>query len=140
MSDELGVRASNAERARVADALYAHASAGRLSVEEMSERTEATFAARTLGDLQALLADLPPETGPSPRQAERLRRMQPWLRTRWAGYGAVVVICLVVLAITSIATGGVLYSWPMWVAGPWGLALLAKTVGGLERECSAPRS
>lgn len=125
---ERETRASDAERNAVVGALYAHAAAGRLAVEEMSERTEAAVAARTRGDLQPLLADLP-EDGEPPARAEPASRIPSRQRTRWAGYGAVVAICLVVWAVTSITAGAMLYFWPIWVAGPWGVALLAKTFG-----------
>ena len=123
---ELETRASDAERSLVVDALYAHAAAGRLTVEEMSERTEAAIAARTLGDLRPLLADLP-QAGEPPARVEPAGWTPPWQRTRWAGYVAVVAICVVVWAVTSITAGAALYFWPIWVAGPWGMALLAKT-------------
>lgn len=123
---EPDTRASDAERTVVVDTLYAHATAGRLTVEEMSERTEAALAARTLGDLQSLLADLP-EIRERPARAEPADRMPVRQRMRWTGYAAVVAICMVIWAVTSITAGATLYFWPIWVAGPWGLALLAKT-------------
>ena len=59
-ADDPALRASDAERERVVAALRAHCAAGRLSVEELAERSERAYAARTLADLAALTFDLPP--------------------------------------------------------------------------------
>ena len=53
------VRASDAERDRVVEALAAASAEGRLTLEEYSERSDAALVARTLGDLASLTADLP---------------------------------------------------------------------------------
>ena len=53
------IRASDADRDRVAALLREHHAAGRLTAEEFSERLDATYAAKTLGELDELLADLP---------------------------------------------------------------------------------
>jgi hypothetical protein len=58
-SDQPRVRASDADRAAVADALRAHCAAGRLDVDELEQRLAAALAARTLGELDALVRDLP---------------------------------------------------------------------------------
>ena len=53
------LRASDEEREERVVALHAHCRAGRLTVEELEERTQAAYAARTVGELEALTADLP---------------------------------------------------------------------------------
>lgn len=53
------VRASDADRDRIVDALAAASAEGRLTLEEYAERSEIALAARTLGDLAGLTADLP---------------------------------------------------------------------------------
>jgi hypothetical protein len=57
------MRASDADRDRVLDVLRSAAGEGRLTPEEFDERMAATLAARTLGDLAALTADLPAGPG-----------------------------------------------------------------------------
>jgi cobalamin biosynthesis protein CbiG len=52
-------RASDADRDRVASLLQEHHAAGRLSAEEFSERLDSALRARTLDELDELLADLP---------------------------------------------------------------------------------
>ena len=59
MPDPPDVRASDAERERTAGRLRRAATEGRLSVEELDERSARAYAARTRGELAELLADLP---------------------------------------------------------------------------------
>jgi hypothetical protein len=53
------MRASDAERERAVDVLKAGFSEGRLSQDEYADRAGQAHAARTYGDLAALIADLP---------------------------------------------------------------------------------
>jgi hypothetical protein len=55
-----GLRASHADRDRTVDVLRVAAGDGRLTAAELDERLEAALTARTLGELTALTADLPP--------------------------------------------------------------------------------
>ena len=59
MADPSGLRASDAERERTVGRLRRAVTDGRLTVEELDERSERAYAARTRGELAALLADLP---------------------------------------------------------------------------------
>lgn len=58
------LRCSDVDRERVAEALRQAAGDGRLTLSELEERLEATFNARTYGDLQPITRDLP--QGPYP--------------------------------------------------------------------------
>ena len=68
------MRASDADRDRVADALREAYAEGRLDVEEHNERVDLAYKAKTLGELSPLLSDLPqrhthvasPATGAAP--------------------------------------------------------------------------
>lgn len=53
------MRASDAERERVAEALREAVAEGRLTMEEFDERLEAAYTARTHADLEPLVRDLP---------------------------------------------------------------------------------
>jgi hypothetical protein len=53
------VRASDADRDQIIEALAAASAEGRLSLEEYSQRSEAALVARTHGELAGLTADLP---------------------------------------------------------------------------------
>jgi uncharacterized protein DUF1707 len=52
------LRASDAERERTADVLRRAAGEGRLTVEELDERLDAAYAARTRSELERLVADV----------------------------------------------------------------------------------
>src|SRR5919202_7133873 len=60
------LRAADSDRQAVAAALGRHLSDGRLTVEEYDERLAKAYAARTYGDLDGLVADLPRSTPPRP--------------------------------------------------------------------------
>jgi len=53
------MRASDADRDRAAALLREHHAAGRLTAEEFQERMDQAMEARTLGQLDALMTDLP---------------------------------------------------------------------------------
>ncbi|MGO9078198.1 MAG: DUF1707 domain-containing protein [Streptosporangiaceae bacterium] len=57
------LRASDADRERVADLLAAAAADGRLTPDEHAERVERAYAARTLGELARLTTDLADPAG-----------------------------------------------------------------------------
>jgi len=59
MSSDPRIRASDADRDRTAALLREHHAAGRLTAEEFNERLDKAYAAKTLGDLDQLLSDLP---------------------------------------------------------------------------------
>ena len=68
------MRAGDADREATVDSLRDHAGAGRLDGEELDERLETALSATTLGELRALVNDLP---GPSPRFGPRRERSHP---------------------------------------------------------------
>jgi hypothetical protein len=70
MSGRASLRASDADREQVADRLRHAATEGRLLPDELDERLGAAFAARTYGELDVLLADLP-STGLDRRRSSR---------------------------------------------------------------------
>ena len=54
-----GLRASDADRERLVDELEQHAIDGRLTTDEFEQRTGQAYAAKTIGELEALRRDLP---------------------------------------------------------------------------------
>jgi hypothetical protein len=94
----VSVRASDADRQRIIDALQRHTAAGRLTLDEFSERVGGVFAARTLQDLAATTADLPPEASPA---ADQPRRDEPHAaNARQLGIAfAVAVLAIVILGL-----------------------------------------
>jgi hypothetical protein len=60
------LRASDADREQVVASLGRHAQAGRLSADELEERVERAYSARTVAELEALQRDLPAERSAPP--------------------------------------------------------------------------
>ncbi|MGI8645047.1 MAG: DUF1707 SHOCT-like domain-containing protein [Nocardioides sp.] len=66
------LRVSDADRHKIAEIIREAAGEGRLDFEELDERLEATYAAKTYADLDPITVDLPmtaPGTAPVPRPA-----------------------------------------------------------------------
>jgi Domain of unknown function (DUF1707) len=62
------MRASHADREQVADILRAAAGDGRLDIDELEQRLEQVYAAKTYGELEPILRDLPLASTPAVRQ------------------------------------------------------------------------
>jgi hypothetical protein len=102
-----GMRASDADRDRALTELGEHFKDGRLTSEELDERTTQALGARTLGDLAQLMTDLPdlrPAPGPAPAPAAApgagvaLRRVAPLL--------VVIAIAAVAALVAGFGHGG----------------------------------
>lgn len=92
--DASGLRISDADRHRVSEVLREAAGEGRLDLDELEERLEAAFSAKTYADLVPLTADLPvhrdaPTAAPRPVPAgpcyprtvaimSESKRLGPW--------------------------------------------------------------
>jgi hypothetical protein len=63
MASRFEMRVGHAERDAVAAELREHYAAGRITLDELNDRLDNTFAAKTKGDLNALMTDLPSATG-----------------------------------------------------------------------------
>ena len=98
------LRASDADRDRVATTLRDHAAAGRLDPEELDHRLDVALSARTNGELEALTRDLPTAPGPV-RNVERQRALHR--------AGAAFTPFIVCVAIWAFSGGGSF--WPVWI-------------------------
>ena len=78
------LRASDADREQTVAVLRHHAGEGRLTVDELDERTERAFAAKTLRELAELQADLPSIATRPPRHPGPRRRRRPVIPGRFA--------------------------------------------------------
>ena len=116
MADDVTVRVSDDDRDRVAREIRDHFAAGRLTEEEMDERVQAVYAAKTRGDLETLRKDLPqlPPTRTQQRAeiSERRSGLQRQLLQQTGAALAPFVICTVIWA----ASGASGSFWPIWVA------------------------
>jgi hypothetical protein len=118
MTDEQELRASDEQRERAAQDIREHFAAGRLTDEELSERVQAAYSARTEGDLRALLADLPKLPASRAQQkaelVQRRRALQRRLLQETGGGLSLFVICTVIW-LASGGHHGHGQFWPIWV-------------------------
>jgi|1186.fasta_scaffold99454_2 hypothetical protein len=81
----MGLRASDQDRERTVELLRAQQTLGRLTVDELEERSAAALAAVYVEDLAPLVADLPVAASPAPVPEPRRRRPRFPGRTSFAG-------------------------------------------------------
>ena len=107
------VRASDAERERVAGILRSAAGAGLLTLDEVDQRLAAVYAARFVSELAPLTADLP-EDGRryAPVDLRARSRALAGARLHLAGYLALVALMVGIW----VATGADYHFWPVWPA------------------------
>jgi hypothetical protein len=145
--------AADADRSAVVTRLDASLADGRLTLAEYEDRSARAHAARTYGELTELTADLPSAAGPprpEPQRSAVTRAVYAgawhgawhgaWdrdLRTAWTGWATTAVIVIGIWLVSVLGTGDLVYPWPVWVIGPWGVVLVARTVG--QRRQDHPR-
>ncbi len=97
MRQAVDVRAADVDRERLVTELQRHAAAGRLSIDEFSERARAAYRARMMGEVAALSADLPPDTNP--------HADTPILRRVWIVLVSIAVV-VALLGLSAVANAG----------------------------------
>jgi hypothetical protein len=151
--DNPQMRASDADRDRVSAMLREHMAAGRLTMDEFSERLDGVYAAKTLGQLDEIMADLPsidlyrlPEATMRESQATRgdvvapepPGRMSPIWKHHWASWASVTAMLFVIWLITAVSSHSAAGLWFLWVSGPWGALLLGRWLFGQHPDGNAP--
>ena len=94
------VRASDQDREQVVAALQRHTAAGRLNLDEFTERVDAACAARTLSELAVVTRDLPTEPAPDGAESDPGERGRRDLLLVFA----IAVITLLVLGLAVTLT------------------------------------
>ncbi len=140
------IRASDADRDRVASLLREHHAAGRLTAEEFHERMDRALEAKTLGELDELMTDLPaidlyqlPDAslrrGPT-RPGQSLLPADPGHGsparftpgTVAMGAWAVVTSALVAIwAVAAVVGSGTWFPWWALIALPWIWAIVRRS-------------
>src|SRR5436309_14001352 len=92
------LRASDEDRERAAQLLRDGAGDGRLDVDELSERLDRVYAAKTHGELSSVTSDLP----------------APRVRERHYGPPRIAFVWVSILLVTVWAVTGAGYFWPIW--------------------------
>jgi hypothetical protein len=109
------LRISDQDRERVARDLRDHFAAGRLTEDELSERVQAAYEARTESELAALTADLPQL--PATRADERveLARRRGELQRRLLQQSGGALFPFAICTVIWLASGAAGMFWPIWV-------------------------
>jgi hypothetical protein len=130
VAESLDTLVADSDRSAAGDELRSHYDSGRLTVDEFEDRLAEVNAARTRGDLDQALRQLPrSETPASLRVRDR----------RWSSlalqYGLVNLVCILVWAFSG-ADGDF---WPKWVLLGT-LVLYVRRLGGRSRRRELPRA
>jgi hypothetical protein len=137
------MRAGDADREQLLERLHVAHAEGRLDAVEFDERITATLAARTYGDLAALVADLPGDppsprpiavpaqrtSSPAPRERQPGPRRGKDLAPAVATWVGVTALMIAVWVVGCVAAGAVVFPWWILAAAPWGLGLLRVWTG-----------
>ena len=117
--ESAALRASDRDRDVVLGVLGEGYADGRLTKEEYDERAGATAAAKTLGELPTIIADLVPlhaprggdlvQATPGELEAQAVRRWQHARREAVNGFVVVAVICWTIWAFTGMG-----FPWPVF--------------------------
>jgi hypothetical protein len=114
MAARVAVRASDADRESVAERLRKAAGEGRLRTDELEERLEVALSARTYGELDSIVRDLPGGRlvvpSRSPARALGGAALSATL--------ALMVMVAVAIAVLFIVTG-VFAGWLLWILAGW---------------------
>jgi Domain of unknown function (DUF1707) len=122
------LKASDADRDAVVAALSEHFQAGRLTTEELEERTGRALTSRTLGDLAELTADLPGQVRARPAPLDRPRqREHPALAPAAVVLAGVVIVALVFGADGSHHRWD--HMWGIWWIIPAALVIARRLAG-----------
>ena len=103
------LRASDADRELIAERLRKAALEGRLLAEELEQRLGAALRARTYGELDALVADLPAERAPA-RRAGSLT----YLKVPAIAFG-VILLAAALLAVAALIVTGTVLAGGAWL-------------------------
>jgi hypothetical protein len=146
------MRAADADRERVVEILQEAFAQGRITVDEFHERSDQAYAAKTLGELTPITADLPVQDlarkgGPSasgavaqgtrfgsgswsPAVAGRTsveRRRQ--LKAIWATWITITTITTIIWLASCVTSSSLEPFWPIWPIGFLGAGAALRTFG-----------
>ncbi|WP_017556614.1 DUF1707 domain-containing protein [Nocardiopsis baichengensis] len=137
------LRVGDAERERTAAAVSDAAAAGYLRIDELDGRLEAVWSARTAGELEGVVADIPPDRAERPAEPPAEDRGEAGERRRAPGttgfrahlssYIGGMTLLVGIWLVVGI-TAGAWYPWFIWPALGWGIGVAAKGMGVRRRE------
>jgi hypothetical protein len=133
------MRASDADRERTVNLLREHHAEGRLDMDEFHDRLNAAYEAKTIGDLNALMADLPaidlyrlPSAGlrPAPAgtgswaPARRPGASVSRQTAHWAVWSVTSSVLALAWLLSGAISGGLAWiPWFLLIIIPWAVAI-----------------
>jgi hypothetical protein len=138
--------ASDEDRERLVAELTEHAASGRLTTEELEERLQLAYRARTIAELDELRHDLPrtPREVAALHTARRAQLSRQLVQEAGGSFG-VFLVCTGIWLVSSAHRG---QFWPMWilivvlatlVRSAWGLYGPAPDLDAIEERLNARR-
>ena len=144
-------RAGDEDRGAVAEQLRVALEQGRLELAEYDDRVARAYTAKTYGDLDELVADIPGVTPASQAQLVVPPTSKPTvarseadeesddededdtdLRSMWTGFGILFLVLGGIWLITVLASGELHYFWPVWPLGFTAMGMSIATVTKLR--------
>jgi hypothetical protein len=107
------MRASDADRETVAERLRRAAVDGRLLAHELEDRLARALRAKTYGELDALVADLPRELGRRQSRSRQLARSHPVMAVAIVTAAAIAAVAVMIVVAFVLAAIAVL--WGLWL-------------------------
>ncbi len=141
MTEDPALRAGDTDRDRTITRLREAYAEGRLSNDEFDQRMARAQESRTFGELAELVTDLPaPSTSltsvsapvPSAPQGDQVavpEQSSHGVRNGWLSWlGVSLMVNVIWLGSLIGGDGDAPYYWPIWVMGPWGVAMVIGTI------------
>ncbi|MGA9857368.1 MAG: DUF1707 domain-containing protein [Solirubrobacteraceae bacterium] len=129
MNKGRSLRASDDDREKIVSRLHAAATEGRIASDELEQRVSAALKARTYGDLDATVADLPAPRGT--RHPSRRRSTAGWAVSTIRAYPLLLLFAIPAVAVTAALMIAVAVVWVVVMAA-------AMVLGGRPRPPLTP--
>ncbi|WP_026929029.1 DUF1707 SHOCT-like domain-containing protein [Glycomyces tenuis] len=131
------LRIGDAERTSLSELLRSSVDRGYLTLEEYEKRVGVLMEAKTIGEAEEVLGDLPAYQQIIESQEPKLEPLgtPPWVKWLWFGVSIPIGINVGVWLILE-ATVGSIYFWPVWVLVP--LLVVAGALTVAERTIMRP--
>ena len=118
MAQRSNLRASDQDRDQIAERLRRAAAEGRIHAHELEERLARALRARTYGELDAVVADLPRDPVAKRGRSDLTRRVHPAVAIAIAIPVAALAIAVVAVAVAFVVTGFFAF-WMIWMVIGW---------------------
>lgn len=124
------LRIADADRDRAAERLGFALSEGRIDMGEYERRLEQAMSAKTAGELEPVMDDLPisaeeQRRAAAEREAERKQKDRRAYLDEWKTWIGAAVVMNGIWGVTSISSGEMNSYWPAIPLGIWAVVLLA---------------